>query len=41
MWTTTILEDDPETNSLVVRDDQCPECKSDEFEIVDEDYHED
>lgn len=34
-WSARILEDDPSTNSMVVEPAGCPECDSDEFEIVD------
>lgn len=37
-WTTRILEDDPSTNSITVEETNCPECESDDFEIIDEDH---
>jgi hypothetical protein len=40
-WTTRVLEDDPSTNSTTVEDTVCPECGSDDFEIVEDAYEDD
>lgn len=36
-WTARVLEDDPTTNSFVLKeeDDFCPECQATEFDVMD------
>ena len=33
-WQANVLEDDLDTNSMVVEPGGCPECESDEMEII-------